>query len=114
MQYTGALQLGKQKRVYFPTRGVYFWVYFRAGCISGVFYAVYFCWCIFHAGDALRPLYFLKGGAVHPIVLLKGLVKTFRMSYVHRPPLRQRVSHSHFRRQQSINEPAANKWANIQ
>jgi hypothetical protein len=49
MHLLGALQLEKKNRVYFPTRGVYFWVYFRAGCISGVFYTVYFCWCIFHA-----------------------------------------------------------------
>jgi hypothetical protein len=38
MHYTGALQLEKQTRVYFPTRGVCFWVYFRAGCI---FHAVF-------------------------------------------------------------------------
>jgi hypothetical protein len=44
MHYTGALQLEKKTRVYFPTRGVCF------GCISGLgVFPVYFTPCIFHA-----------------------------------------------------------------
>jgi hypothetical protein len=49
MHLLGALQLEKKPACISQPGGVYFWVYFRAGCISGVFYTVYFCWCIFHA-----------------------------------------------------------------
>jgi hypothetical protein len=54
-----------------------------------------------------------SGYAPHPVVLLNGLVKTFQMNCLHWPSLRQWASHSHFRRQQAINKPTANReWAN--